>query len=143
MVYGKSTFDIILNYIKNSWNIQHTKIKFITRNNPIFQDYEPICNICVNDLYQKPDDLEGYNVKDKIVILPCKHIFHYKCWLHKIKSNLLLNIKSIRCPHYSCNYQLDIAEEIEGILRKFLDYDIKNRISAKDALELDWFTKLS
>ena len=41
------------------------------------------------------------------------------------------------------NYQLDIAEEIEGILRKFLDYDIKNRISAKDALELDWFTKLS
>ena len=110
MVYGKSTFDILLQYIQKSWIIQNTKVKFITRSNPIFLDSENICNICVNDLHDKPDDNEGYNLKDRIIILPCKHIFHYKCWLHKIKSNLLLNIKSIRCPHYSCNYQLDIAD---------------------------------
>ena len=36
------------------------------------------------------------------------------------------------------NYEQESADELEGILKLFLEYNIINRISAKDALNLEW-----
>lgn len=36
------------------------------------------------------------------------------------------------------DYQPDAAEELEQIIKLFLDYNVKNRISAEKALEMEW-----
>lgn len=41
------------------------------------------------------------------------------------------------------NYQTETAQEIENVLKRFLNYDVKNRLSAKEALEIDWFIEIN
>ena len=36
------------------------------------------------------------------------------------------------------DYQSDAAEELEKVLKLFLDYNVKNRISAAEALKMEW-----
>ena len=36
------------------------------------------------------------------------------------------------------DYQQESADELEKVIKLFLDYDVNKRISAKDALQLEW-----
>ena len=109
-VYTKSTFQMLLKYIQNSWTIKNNKLKFITRRNPLYLESEPTCTICLNSLEENyPDEDKKYEIKNRIVLLPCKHMCHYYCWINKIEHNLKLNFKHIMCPNITCNFTIDIC----------------------------------
>ena len=71
-----------------------------------------------------------------------KDLFDKKGRLKKISAEKD-NVTISEILNEEFNYQSEVAEEIEEVLRKFLDYNIKTRIDAQTALQLDWFTKLS
>ena len=47
------------------------------------------------------------------------------------------SISAILVDEY--NYQVETAKEIEEVLLKFLNYKVDQRVSAKEALEINWF----
>ena len=71
-----------------------------------------------------------------------KDLFDKKGRLKKISAEKD-NVTISEILNEEFNYQSEVAEEIEEVLRKFLDYNIKTRIDPQTALQLDWFTKLS
>ena len=113
LIHSEYSFNLILQYIKNGWKINNDYIKFITPNNPIFINSDDRCTICFGELTKKPVIMninEYKNMKDKWIILPCNHIFHYKCWLNKLKKELKENKHKLICSGLSCNYCIKISE---------------------------------
>ena len=85
-IYSITTFNMLLKYIQESWIITNNKLKFISRKNPLFINSDTTCSICLSTLDEEyPHQIKDYKIKDKIVLLPCDHMCHYYCWLHKIK----------------------------------------------------------
>ena len=113
MIHSEYSFDLILRYIQNGWKINNNYVKFITPYNPDFINSNESCMLCFGELSKKPIliNIDDYkNMKDKWIILPCKPIFHYKCWLNKIKKELQEYKHKLVCGNLSCEYCLKISD---------------------------------